>query len=53
MKIEAIITIELPVSASDNEIKEWLEFNLQVIASMSGKNPLAGYDLECENVSIN
>lgn len=43
-------TVKLPCDCTDDEFTEWLEFNLHVRASMSGKNPLADYDLECIKV---
>ena len=50
--VKARITINLPATANDDQIREWVEFNLHIRASMSGNNPLADFDLECDSASI-
>jgi hypothetical protein len=46
VKIEA--TIVVPVDATDEQIHEWVSYNIHERAQMSGDNPLCDYDIETE-----
>ena len=46
-KVRVTFDVELPnIEATDEEVEEWLRFNLHDNGSMSMKNPLADEEVE-------
>jgi hypothetical protein len=52
MKIKVEFIQEIPDGTPDNEIEEWLLFNIGGYGGMSEKNSLAGKDLEAKWMSM-
>jgi hypothetical protein len=46
MKIEVTFELELPDNINDEDVAEWLEFELNYNGQMNSKNPLAKTLLE-------
>ncbi len=44
--IEVTFSFALPVSATRDEVEEWVEFELKHYGCMEGDNPLGNFDLE-------
>lgn len=50
--VEITFKTEIPVDATDTEIREWAEYNLGYTGGCSLKNPLVDYDFEASSVEI-
>jgi hypothetical protein len=50
---DVTITLIVPCDCTDDQFKEWVEFNTGVIGGISLTNPLCDYDLDADYVSIN
>ena len=50
--IEVTFSFVLPVSATFDQIDEWVEFELKHYGSMEGDNPLGNFDLEAVSSPI-
>ena len=51
-KINVEFSIDLPVDATREQVREWVEFELGNRGSCSGDNPLIDYEIEADRVSI-
>ncbi|MEW6691579.1 MAG: hypothetical protein AB1340_01940 [Pseudomonadota bacterium] len=45
-------SVQVPDKVTDDQIEEWVEFELGVLGGMSGDNPLSDRDLEAESGSV-
>lgn len=50
--VEVSFTAKIPVQATREEVKEWIEFNLHSSGGMSLDNPLSNYDMEADWMSV-
>ena len=50
--VEVKFSVKPPVEATEEQIREWIYFELGYHAQMSTDNPLHEYDLDAEDVSI-
>lgn len=46
MRAEVSFTLEPPVECTQDQFKEWIEYNIQQRADIKLDNPLCGYDLD-------
>ena len=51
-QINVEFSIDLPVDATSEQVREWVEFELGNRGSCSGDNPLVDYEIEAKRVSI-
>lgn len=51
-RINVSFKLDVPDGTSDDDIQEWLEFELNANGRISGSNPLAGAPLEPVNFSV-
>lgn len=52
MYLEVKFDMELHEEATQEQIKEWLEYSLGLRGGMSADNPLEGQELEASKVSF-
>jgi hypothetical protein len=50
--IEITITAKVPVEATAEQIREWVQFSVRYGGGISLKNPLVDHELEATSVSI-
>ena len=51
-KIEFRATVEVPDDASDEDIQEWIEFELHARGYLRGTNEMAHMDMRCDEVMV-
>lgn len=49
---EVRITVDIPVEATDEQIKQWLKYETGYCADIPMSNPLSHYDLETDKIEI-
>ncbi|MFQ2454623.1 hypothetical protein ACK31M_19800 [Aeromonas caviae] len=51
-KIEVSFTVSVPAHLTDEQIQEWLDFELHARGSMSLENPLSSESIEADSFSV-
>jgi len=51
--ISVSFDLEVPDDSNDEELEEWIEFNLNASGSMKLSNSFYGTDLDAFNVQVN
>ncbi|MGL5536747.1 hypothetical protein [Aeromonas sp. Y311-2] len=51
-EIKVSFTTSVPDDATDEQVQEWLEFELNASGGMSGENPLSSNPIEADSFSV-
>jgi len=46
------LEVEVPESATDRELEDWLRFELGATGQLDGDNPMIDHDLEAKRASV-
>ncbi len=45
-RVKISVVVQCPVPATDEQVQQWVKFNLHCLGSIEHSNPLADFDME-------